>query len=274
MKKCVLFMAAACLLSACSSAYDEEEIVTNDEQDVTLTFSPYDQEPMTRTATSIAGIVTSLDVWITDGEETTTIHQSSSDNGFGSITVTLNKQKSYSLYAVGHKCATAATLTDGVISFPDDKVTHSMFYKASFTPASTTSLSCLMNRIVANFRLEITDDFPSECSALRFTIEDVFDRWHVNTGGTHSLNRVSTITYNGSSSIFNVYAIVTSENTLHNITIDALEANNNVLQTRELTDVPLRNGYKTNYRGQFFVEQPVASSFIVDDWNDTSVVNF
>ena len=231
-------------------------------------------EAMTRSAVSIADVVNHLDVWIYEsGTEVTSIHQTSSDADFGSLSVTLNKTKTYTLYAVGHK-ADGATLSDGVIAFTDDKVTHSMFYTTTFSPATTTSLSCLMNRIVADFRLEITDDIPAECKSFRFTVNGIFDRWNVSTGGTHSLDRVSTINYGGTSSVFNVYAIVTDAQTTHDITVTALDADGEPIQTRTFEDVPLRNGYKTTYRGTFFIDTPMTMSFTVGDWNEYDVVEF
>ena len=273
---------AAVLLEACSS---ESEEISNlqsqtsnlNDTEVTMTFSPYEQSAMARTtraASSIAGIVSHLDVWIYEGgSEVTAIHQTSSDADFGSPSVTLDKTKTYTLYAVGHK-ADGATLSDRVISFTDDKVTHSMFYSTTFSPATTTNLSCLMTRIVADFRLEITDDIPTSAVKFRFTIASVFDRWNVSTGGTHSIDRVSTINYGGTSSIFNVYAITTDAQTTHDITVTALDENDQEVQTRTFAAVPLRNGFKTTYRGQFFVDTPMSMSFTVNDWNEYDTVDF
>lgn len=273
MKKCVFFMMAA-IVAGCSSDNGEEPVMNQGETaEVTLTFSPYEQTAMTRAATSVASVVTHLDVWITDGTTTQDIHQTSSDADFGTLSVTLDKTKTYTLYAIGHK-ADGATLSDGVISFTNDKTTHSMFYTTTFSPATTTNLSCLMNRIVADFRLDITDDFPAECKSLRFTIANVFDRWNVSTGGTHSLDRVSTISYGGTSSIFNVYAIVTDASTTHDILVEALDENDDVVQSRTFADVPLRNGYKTNYRGTFFIDTPTSASFTINDWNEYETVDF
>ena len=275
MKKCVFFALAAMVLTACSSDNGEEQSVKSEEfTEVVLTFSPYEQTAMTRAATSVATVVTRLDVWLYEsGSEVAAIHQSSSDDGFGTITATLDKTKTYTLYAIGHK-ADGATLSDGVIAFTDDKVTHSMFYSTIFSPATTTNLSCLMTRIVADFRLEITDDIPAECKSFRFTVNGVFDRWNVSTGGTHSLDRVSTINYGGTSSIFNVYAIVTDASTTHDILVEALDENDDVVQSRTFADVPLRNGYKTNYRGTFFIDTPESAGFTVDDWNEYETVDF
>ena len=261
------------MMNGCSA--DSEQPV-DEPTNVTFTFSPYDIVPMTRTAASIAEVVNHLDVWITDGLTEVEAHQTNTDDGFGTVGMALDKTKTYTMYAVGHK-AEGATLDDGVISFADDKVTHAMYYSTTFSPSSTTSLSCLMNRIVADFRLEITDDVPDECKKLRFTISDVYDRWSVTDGGTHSLNRVSTIGYGGTSAIFNVYAIVTDAQTLHTVTVEALDADGNALvpeQVKTFENVPLRNGYKTTYRGAFFTEENMAMTFTVDDWNEYEVVNF
>jgi hypothetical protein len=275
MKK-LLFFATICA-AFCACANDTSEVMEDEETElVTLTFSPYEQSAMartTRTATSIASVVNHLDAWITDGTTTTDIHQTNTDAGFGTVSMTLDKTKTYTLYAMGHK-ADGSTLSDGVISFADDKVTHSMFYTTTFSPATTTNLSCLMTRIVADFRMEITDDIPAECKSLRFTISDVFDRWNVTTGGTHQLNRVSTINCNGTSVIFNVYAIVTDAQTLHTVTVEALDENDGVMQERVFENVPLRNGYKTNYRGTFFIDTPMSMSFTVNDWNEYDTVDF
>ena len=275
MKKLFIMVCAVAMLTACSSDNGEEPRVKSEEfADVVLTFSPYEQSAMTRAATSVATVVTHLDVWLYEsGSEVAAIHQSSSDDGFGTITATLDKTKTYTLYAIGHK-ADGATLSDGVISFTDDKVTHSMFYSTTFSPATATNLSCLMTRIVADFRLEITDEIPTSAVKFRFTVSGVYDRWNVTTGATHGIDRVSTINYGGTSSIFNVYAITTDAQTLHTITVEALDENDQEVQTRTFADVPLRNGYKTNYRGTFFIDTPMTMTFTVNDWNEYDTVEF
>ena len=272
MKKTMFFAAIAAVLCACTN--DASEVMDDVEtEQVTLTFSPYDVSPMTRTATSISNYCTHLDVWITDGTTEVSAHQTSADTGFGTISVTLDKTKTYTMYAVAHK-ADGATLADGVISFTDDKVTHSMYYTTTFSPATTTNLSCTMTRIVADFRMEITDEIPAAVKKLRFTVSGVFDRWSVTDGGTHSLDRTSIINYNGTSAVFNIYAIVTDASTTHDITVAALDENDQEVQTRTFADVPLRNGYKTTYAGAFFTSVSSTATFLVDDWSTFDTVNF
>ena len=290
MKK--LFLPAlllACLVIAgCSKEEPESTVIEPstetpswEKDTVTIAFSPYTQAPMesrTRAVTSIAGIVTHLDVWITTGTTTIDFHQTSTDADFGTITAVLDKTKTYTINAVAHKCDGNATLSDGVISFPDDKVTHAMVYSNTFTPATTTSLSAEMTRIVAQFKLETTDAIPDEAKKMRFTITNVWNRWNVSTGATNKLDRTSDMNISSKkadgTAIFSVYAITTDAETTHTVTVSALDANDAVLQTRTFTGVTLRNGYKTSYRGQFFTDQDFTSSFTVADWSEYDTVDF
>ena len=262
----------------------ETETPDWDKDTITISFSPYTITPMesrqatTRATTSIASICTHLDVWIEHEGDVIDIHQSSTDANFGTITAVLDKRYTYTINAVAHKCDGDATLSDGVISFPGDKVTHSMVHQGTVSPASTTSLSAEMTRIVAQFKLETTDAIPDEAKKMRFTISDVYNRWNVSTGATNKLDRTSDMNISSKkadgTAIFSVYAITTDAETTHTVTVSALDANDAVLQTRTFTGVTLRNGYKTSYRGQFFTDQDFTSSFVVADWSEYDTVDF
>ena len=271
---------AALWLVGCSEQSEQTE-QSDELTKVSLSFSPYEQSAMARTtraASSIAGIVTHLDVWIYEsGSEVADIHQTSADADFGSLSVTLNKTKTYTIYAIGHK-ADGATLSDGIISFTNDKVTHAMFYTTTFTPSETTSLSCLMQRIVSQFSFSTTDQVPANVTKMSLTVNDVYGRWNVSTGATHSLNRTSTFENFSKKAdgtvTFNIFSIVTDAQTTHDITVTAYDAQDNIVQTRTFTAVPLRNGYKTSYRGIYFTDTPTAATFTVDDWNEYDEVTF
>ena len=275
----MLMLMAAAVVAACSnesSDYSEHSECS----EVVLTFSPYQQEAMTRSTVPIADMVNHLDVWLYEsGSEVTAIHQTTSDATFGSVSVTLDKTKTYTLYAVAHK-ADGATLSDGVITFANDKVPPARYYSTTFPPATTTNLSCLMQRIVAQFRIETTDAVPAAAKKIQITIDDVFDRWSVATGGTHQADRTYTININSTAQdgtvAINVFAIVTDTQTTHTVTVTALDENDAEVQSaRVFSDVPLRNGYRTTYRGALFIDTGFAGTFTVEnDWNEYDVVNF
>lgn len=281
MRKNLLFALAIGLLYACSSDKVEEPQNHDDLVEVKLNLKgfTFETEAMTRATTAVGDYVTHLDIWLYEsGNEFTSFHQTSSESGFGTLSLTLNNTKTYILYAVAHRCNSAASLSDAVISFPEDKVTHSFFIKQTFTPTKGMSLNLTMNRIVAQFSFVTTDAVPDWCKTLRFTISDVYDRWNVNTGGTHQLNRVSTInissTREDGSVTCNVYAIVTNENTNHNILVEAIDANGEVQESHQFTNIPLKNNRRTIATGAFFTDADSGFSFLAQDWEEETTVNF
>lgn len=275
------------VFSSCSKDAETQpcqvEIAVNSEpmemeEHVTICFSErhYDVSPMTRAA--LSSVSTRLDVWITDGTTTQDFHQTSSDADFGTITATLDKTKTYTIYAVGHKTDGQATLADGVISFQDDKVKDTFWYTTTFSPSTTTAINAEMSRIVSMFRIETTDAVPPEVKKINITQGSVFDRWNVATGATHQLDRVASIPITSTASdgtvSLSVYAINSDAQTLHTITVEAFSESDALIQSRTFENVPLRNGYRTIYRGAFFTDQSMSMSFTATDWSEYDAVAF
>lgn len=282
MKK-LTFIAA--IVAALSLTSCEKEMLNQNKTDkqeefvkVTMTFTPYEQQSMgtTRTVTSISEYCTRLDIWLSDGENITAYHQASVDDGFGTLSITLNLTKTYTIYAVAHRCTSDATLTDDVISFPDDKLTHSFFVTRQFTPTKGMSLDLTMQRIVAQFQFNTTDAVPDWCKSIRFTVYNIFDRWNVAGYGVHELNRVSTINISSKNQdgtvTCNVYAIVTSTSTNHDVLVEALDNNGAVQESHLFENVPLRNEYRTISSGAFFTDAASNFSFKADDW--TGIIDY
>ena len=246
-----------------------------------MTFTPYEVEPMTRTdgvtRAAVADYATRLDVWIYDGDtEVQAVHQQSTDEGFASLSVRLEKAKTYTVYAVAHKAAGAATLSNGVVAWPDDKVTHSFFYSQTFSPATTTTLSCLMERIVGNFRLEITDAVPADVARMTVDMGVSPTRWDVGGFGVNAVSRVSSFTPAvGSSPTLSVFVIADGDEAEnYDITVTAYDGEDAVVQQRVFTDVPIRAGYRSTYRGEFFTSGVVTMTFTANDWMDYETVEF
>jgi len=270
----ILAVVALAALTACTND-GAGEVMNDKTAEVRMTFSPYDVEPMTRAA--VADYATRLDVWIYDGDtEVQAVHQQSTDEGFASLSVRLDKSKTYTVYAVAHKAAGAATLSNGVVSWPDDKVTHSFFYSQSFNPATTTTLECLMERIVGNFRLEITDAVPADVARMTVDMGVSPTRWNVGGFGVNAVSRVSSFTPAvGSSSTLSVFIIADGdESESYDITVTAYDATDAVVQQRVFEDVPIRAGYRSTYRGAFFTEAVGAMTFTTNDWMDYETVDF
>ena len=286
MKKIFVMAALAALICGCTNEELEtvngQSSMVNDSTEVTLTFSPYEQEAMTRAATSISGLVTKLDVWIIDGETLVEeVHQVSTDDGFGTVSVSLNRLKTYTLVAVGHKAAGAATLTNGVVAFPDEKVTHAMIYQTTFSPGTTTNLNCLMTRIVGMLRFEVADAVPDDAKNMRFSLGESFTRWNVTSAiGANAQERTATFNNfsknNDGTAAFSIYIIPTNlTDTDHmDITVTALYENGDEYESKTFTGVPIKAGYKTTYHGQFFTTTATSAGFTVDDWSEFDTVNY
>lgn len=282
MKK-ILFLAATALLFACSNENQDDKSSMVNATKVTLFFSPYDVEPMTRASTSIASIVTRLDVWVYEsGAEFTAVHQSSADDGFGSVSLTLDRTKTYTLVAVGHKCNSAASYASNIISFPDEKVSHAMVYHTTFSPANTTNINALMTRIVGQLRFEVADEVPAEAYTMRFSLGDCFTRWNVSTSAganavERTVNFVNFSRANDGTVAFMLYVIPTNltDTDQMDITVTAMKENGDEIEAKTFNDVPIKAGYKTTYHGEFFTTESASASFTVEsDFTAFDVVNF
>ena len=265
---------AVATLTACTND-GAGEVMNHETAEVRMTFSPYEVEPMMRAA--VADYATRLDVWIYEGDtEVQAVHQQSTDDGFASLSVRLEKSKTYTVYALAHKAAGAATLSNGVVSWPDDKVTHSFFYSQTFSPATTTTLNCLMERIVGNFRLEITDNVPEGAVRLAVDMGESPTRWDVGGFGVNAVSRVSSFPLTaGSTPIASVFIIADGDEAeSYDITVTAYDGEDAVVQQRMFSDVPIRAGYRSTYRGAFFTEAVETMTFTVSDWMDYETVDF
>ena len=269
----IAVMVAMAMLTACTND-GAGEVLNNEIAEVRMTFSPYEMEPMTRAA--VADYATRLDVWLYDGgTEVQAVHQQSTDEGFASLSVRLEKRKTYTVYAVAHKDGGAATLSNGVVSWPDDKVTHSFFYSQTFSPATTTTMECLMERIVGNFRLEVTDKVPEGVVRMTVDVGVSPTRWNVAGYGVNAVNRVSSFTPAvGSSPALSVFLLAGDDEEKRDITVTTYDATDAVVQQRVFTDVPIRAGYRSTYRGAFFTSGAVSIIFTTNEWMSYETVDF
>lgn len=274
---CVLFVASCSKEETPELNVSINRDATMKDTTVTISFTRYDMQPMTRAA--VSEVATRIDLWITDGSTTEVVNQSSSDANFGTISISLEKSKTYTVYAVAHKGDGPATLSDGIISFPDDKVKDTFWYTTNFSPATTTTINAEMHRIVAMFRIETTDAVPGTAKKVRITQGSVYDRWNVTAGATHQIDRVSTVAVTSTASdgtiAISVYSIATDAQTLHTMTVLALDADDNPIQTKTFVNVPLRNNYRTTYRGTFFTSENMSITFTAaSEWNNYDTTAF
>ena len=271
----------SCALLSCAS--DEPGTViasgglavdTTEIEQVTISFDfpEVSITPMTRA--SISDAASRLDVWIYEDEsEFEAVHQSSSDSGFGNVSATLNKTKTYTLYALAHKATDVCTLANGIISFPDDKPKESFFYTTTFSPATTTSINAEMNRICGKFTMTTTDAVPESVDRVQFIIKDTGTRYDVSGSPTNIIDRVvdfSNLTRKNDGTISFSFNILSTDNepTNFEITATAYASDNSIIETKTFNDVPIRNNYRTTLSGAFFTTESMLIYFKCYHWTD------
>ena len=289
---CVIMASAALAMCSCSkddapqAAQLRPGIYVNEPDTstfVTISFAQFEITPMgvrTRSTDLASSGMTHIDMWVISGTDTTQVHQTSSDTGFGSASLSLNKTKTYSLIAIAHKAADRCTLTEGIIEFPGNTPKESFFYSTTFSPATTTAIVCEMKRITGKFTLATTDAVPDNVDHFRFIVSQTGTRFAVATSSpTNIIDRtvdfasISRKSDNTTSFAFQVLS--TADASSHfDITATAYDSDNNIIESKTFADVPIRNGYRTQYTGAFFVTSPFTMTFTTNDWQDFDTVNF
>ena len=273
MKKLFFLSLLALVFVSCQKTETIE--IESEDALVTLKFSNFTMEPMTKAVVDVSVVSSKLDVWIIEGENVLEFNQVSADANFGTISASLNKTKTYTLYAIAHKSTAAAVLEDDKISFTDNKVLDTYFYSGTFSPRTSTDLECVMNRIVGLIKITVTDAIPANVAKMKFTLSGTNLAYNVAGYGDNSGDKINIIenlsTASDGSATFNVYGIANNSTETQTVSVkaEALDSENNVIEEKTFTNVPFKCGYLTQYRGEFFVTTSVSSGFKMDNaWNN------
>ena len=279
---------AATMFDACTNEYTSyTDVVENEKAKVMISFAP---EVMTRATVPVSDVVNRLDVWIFEGDATAAVgqteamaesHQVKGDDGFGSLSVTLDKNRTYTLYAVGHKESAAASIRGGVVSFPDTKKLQTLYCTTTFTPSTTTTLACLMKRAVGAFRIVFNDEVPEDVKKISISTTQTPTQWSfpllagVTPSDSYTVEWTKWSKDKDGILYFTVYVLGSDTETHHDFVVTAYGEDSSVLKSRTFTSVPIRNNYMITYRGSFFLDTPFSSTFTVDDeWKTYNDVEY
>ena len=274
-------MAAAAMLLSCG----KEETLTakvNEPKDslqaktITFTFGEITHKAMTRGTLAEASIT---DLWLFDyiGDELKqTVHQSSTDEGFGSVAVTA-ETGDHSFCFIASR-GTGATVSRGVITWEKPSDTFWAKSTLTITPTTETSQSVELQRVATKLKITITDEVPATLSKLTITA----DTWHsgINTltgMPTEAAARTSTInvpaSYAGTTGqlITSIFGICGDDYTT-NVSVTASDANSQAIASVAIKDVPMKRNTTTSYSGPLFTRKPTFSMTVDDSWN-TDIVD-
>ena len=262
-----LILLCCCLsLSSCQKAFveDEEKEETRNENGVKLQlcitklgdadFEKSYQVSRSKDVTTLCNRV-SVAVY-QNGTRVKQINQTTSDQDFGKIQLTLPAGK-YKLLVLAYSGSKSATMTDVEKVTFSGGMSDTFWYCKDIDLQADTSEDITMKRIVAMFRLSLTDAIPSNVKTLKFAY----------TGGSSTLNGVTglgcvnsrqskdfTITSDmvGKTHDFDIYTFPKPESQTLKITVTALDGNGNQIIQHLFEGVEIQCNMITKYTGAFF----------------------
>ena len=279
MKKLSIGLASALMmLTACTSEEPQKEKPTGMEaKTITFTFGDtFQQRAMTRAAITSLSLT---DLWMFDyvGDELQqTIHQSSTDEGFGAISASMS-YGDHTLYFVASRGTTPTTDTDAqTITWVKPSDTFWATATVTVSPSSASSQAVSLSRVATRLRITVTDEVPA--GAAKFVITPA--QWYYGidytdgSGIAPSANQPREVnipsSYIGTSGqlAIAIFGFVPSADWQTNITASLKASDESTLGSVALEDVSLRKNITTAYSGGILSTSKAFTLTANDTWGD------
>ena len=283
MKKFQMGLAAALMLTAiaCTSEEPQAEKPSGmEKKTITFTFGDtFQTKAMTRAAITSLSLT---DLWMFDyvGDELQqTIHQSSTDEGFGSISASM-RYGSHTLYFVASRGTTPTSDTDAkTITWAKPSDTYWATANITVAPSSAASQSVTLSRVATRLRITVTDEVPA--GAAKFVITPA--QWYYGidytdgSGIAPSSNQPREVSipssYIGTSGqlAIAIFGFVPSADWQTDITASLKASDESTLGQVMLENVSLKRNITTAYSGGIL---GTAKSFTLsadDAWGDEDI---
>lgn len=283
MKKLSIGLAAAMMLSMISCTSDEphnERPTGWKQKTITFTFGDVvTQHAMTRADVTELDLT---DLWMFDyvGDELQqTVHQSSSDEGFGVLSASMG-YGDHTLYFVASRGTTPTTDTDArTITWAKPSDTFWATATITVSPSSASSQAVTLSRVATRLRITVNDEVPTV--AAKFVITPA--QWYygidytTGDGVAPSANQPREVnipsSYIGTSGqlAIAIFGFVPSADWQTNITAALKASDDTTLGQVAITDVPMKKNITTAYSGGIL---GTAKSFTLtadDAWGDDDI---
>ena len=219
-----------------------------------------------------------------DGSEVSKITQEKgSAENFGDFSLTL-PLGSYTMVVIGRDVleGDAFSLTSATVAgYTSERVRETFCAKQSvaITSSAAVNLDVTLNRIVAQLTIQSTDGRPEGASKIRTTYSGGGKMFSPSTGlaiedtGFSVVNTPKSAV--GAAIGVKNFAFLASNEQVMDITLEVLDADDNVLITKEVKDVPLARNKKTTLSGALFTPTAVAIGVRVEeDWLPDETITF
>ena len=270
-------------LTACTNDSVEDNTLDENTRNVTLNFGmSSDFAPITRGSSNLSDFLSYINVYFYN-EGTHSVEKSASQTsnkaGFGTMTVGLSKA-TYTVWAAG--TSTEPTITNNeILSYPDDIVEDTFVGYGAINTNTQSLYSMNLNRAVAKICVLLTDvNIPTNVTKIRIT-HNGYTKYDLHTGCYDSNSNGEHIILYDTDKVndefsFLVFADAKSNSSEANaekitFTMDALDANNDIVESKTFENVPVRPNYVTTYTGAFYADKYFDFSINSDsDWSVTS----
>lgn len=296
-----LFVGAVVSLSSCSA--DAEEVMNNSSllsglcapvrvhvSDFSITMGDFASGGQTRAAvdpTDYNGVGVLTLAFYSGSDEVLKSTQIKSDHttytNFGEFSFTL-AAGTYTMVALGYYYYVddVFTLTSPTLAaFTSERPRETFCLTQSVTVSNgiPLDLDVTLNRISAKLRILSTDGRPAAAKKIRTTYDKGAKSFNPTTG-LATVDTGFSLTNNPSSAAgatidVGSYPFLYSDEETMTITIQALDADDNVLYTKIVPNVPLQRNRETTLTGEIFSITPSAAGFRLEtDWITGNTVNF
>ena len=276
-------LAAALMLTAiaCTSEEPQNEKPTGWEQKtITFTFgNVLTQHAMTRADVTELDLT---DLWMFDyvgGELQQTVHQSNTDEDFGSISAAMN-YGAHTLYFVASRGTTPTTDTSAkTITWAKPSDTYWASASITVAPSSSASQAVTLNRVATRLQITVTDEVPANASVFTVTPSQWYYGIDYTTGAGVGLQanypRPVNIpaNYIGTSGelMISFFGFVPSADWQTDITATLTASDESVLGQVSLEDVPLKRNITTSYSGGILGTAKAFTLTADDTWGEDDV---
>ena len=295
MKK-FFFMAAAMLLAATSCTNESEETVVENQtatapvrvhvNDFSVTTEEF---PMTRAAQDVADYTNVGAIDLAFYEGSIEVYKTTQLRGDNTTYTTFGEFEcdlpigNYTLVVVGrgYSDGDVFVLSSPIsAAYTSERARETFCATQDVTVTATTPLdvSVTLSRIMAKLSIVSTDARTASVTKIRTTYSAGGKSFNPTTG-LATVNTGFSVTNTPKSDVTTLevgnYAFLATDEQTMSITIEALDASENVLSTKVVPNVPLKRNRVTTLSGQVFTASSSAASFKVEtDWLEGNTVNF
>lgn len=203
---------------------------------------------------------------------------------FGEFSLSL-PMGSYTMVVLGSSLSDnepAITLTSPIsASFGDypARETFAATQAVNITNTSAVDISATLSRIMSKLQVASSDVRTTNAASVKMTFSKGGKAFNPTTGlatsNTGFSNAVSLSTDVGEASQSSSYLFLATDDQTMDVTIETLDADNNVLFSKTVQDVPFKRNRITKLSGTLYTNSSVSGSFQLNTtWIDTHNVNF